>query len=313
MIFVTGATGFVGKHVVRQLDHDRMPGKLLVRPSATELETGSNLETVCGEIQDPDTYRHALGGVDTVIHLASQNIQLDGHGFEAVNVNGTRTLARACSDAGVRRVIYLSSAGVYGHRRLVDASESTPLCPDTALSRSKAKAETVLAEEFKAAFTTTILRPRFIYGAGDKHFEPGIVRAIRNYPIIPVSGRAHTSLIHVKDLARICIKFAQKPITTNDAININDGATHTVRSIFQGLAQKAQLTCPRFVPIPMSCLYYPLVLRERISRQDPEVAQHGLTSLRIRFLGLDSSFSNVHLCQELPALQFRSFQDYVSA
>jgi len=151
MILVTGANGFIGRHVVEALEAARIPHRaLLSRPNVEFAQRFPEVSTVCGDLLDEAILANALEGVETVIHLASKNIDHDDTGFERVNVEGTRLLCRLATDAGVTRVLYLSSVGVYGHGAHRDSDEGTPRHPDTPFSRSKAAAEDLVLSHHRA-------------------------------------------------------------------------------------------------------------------------------------------------------------------
>ncbi|MEE8525032.1 MAG: NAD-dependent epimerase/dehydratase family protein, partial [Thermoanaerobaculia bacterium] len=141
MIVVTGGSGFLGRHVVGALAAGEVPVRALdLRFGDDFAESAPGVEMLRGDFLDGDFLRPALAGADTVVHLASKNVDHDGSGFEQVNVEGTRRLCAVAAAAGVRRLIYVSSVGIYGHGVHSDADESTPVRPDTPFSRSKAAA-----------------------------------------------------------------------------------------------------------------------------------------------------------------------------
>jgi dihydroflavonol-4-reductase len=124
---VTGATGFIGAHVVRALlaADDPPDIRVLVRPSAgTRRIAGLDLEIAPGDLTDSDSLREALRGVDVLFHVAARYELSRGDEARtlAVNVDGTRALMRAALDAGVEKVVYTSSTATVGWA----AADGTP-------------------------------------------------------------------------------------------------------------------------------------------------------------------------------------------
>ena len=164
MILLTGGTGFVGRHLSRQLVSDGLSVRVLSRaPGCVPLP--ESIQWCPGDLSDEASLRAALEGIDAVVHAgAALGVAPD---LERVNAGGTEALARAARAAGVRRFVHVSSAGVYGdgapqtlHR------ESDVPAPATPYERSKLAAERALASALEGARTVwTILRPPGLYGA----------------------------------------------------------------------------------------------------------------------------------------------------
>lgn len=313
MIVVTGATGFLGGHVVRRLDRAGLPVRALVRGEAPDLAVDrERVELVRGELGDPASLAAALRGAQVVVHLASKAVDRDGSGFEAVNVEGTRALARAAADAGVRRFLYNSTVGVYGHGEHRNAGEQTPLAPDTPFSRSKAAAEGLLGEfDADGAFEAVVLRPRFVYGEGDEAVVPRLMRAARSYPFWVSGGRARLSFLYVGDFAEIVFRAAtaEDPVgrpgervfhaTSGEAIRYRDAVTALCRTFGY---RPPRLSVPRWL------LLGPLLAWERLRGLDPET-RPGISSLRVRMVSQDNTFSNARLTARFPDLSLLGFAE----
>lgn len=117
--FVTGATGLVGSAVVRELVRNGEEVKVLVRRSSNKLNLeGLDIEQAVGDITDYDSIREALVGCDRVYHVAALYTMDDRpEDYFRVNVEGTRTVLRACLNADIRRVVYTSSIAAVGSAR----------------------------------------------------------------------------------------------------------------------------------------------------------------------------------------------------
>jgi len=113
-VFVTGATGFVGEEIVRQLHEAGHSARMLVRAKpSTRVEKGreSKAEIHVGNILDADSLRGALVGIDAVIHLVGIINEVGESTFENVHVRGTRNIVAAVQEQGVRRFVHMSALG----------------------------------------------------------------------------------------------------------------------------------------------------------------------------------------------------------
>jgi dihydroflavonol-4-reductase len=173
-IFVTGATGFVGHHVARELAAQGADLRLLVRRSSnlSNLE-GIPAETHIGDLSDPATIAPALEGCDAVFHVAA-DYRLwipDPAAMYRANVDGTRELLRLAREACVRRVVYTSSVATMGFRKdgLI-VNEDTPVSLDMMVGhykRTKFLAEQEAIAAASAGQQVMILNPTTPIGSHD--------------------------------------------------------------------------------------------------------------------------------------------------
>ncbi len=314
MILITGGNGFIGRHVVRRLAESGDPARAFdVHFSDDFSEMFEGVGAVRGDLLEEADLAPALEGVDTVAHLASKHVDHDGSGFERINVDGTRALCRAAAAAGVARVIYLSSVGVYGHGAHSEAGESTPLAPDTPFSRSKATAEKIVLDHARAGdFRAVVLRHRFVYGDGDRAVFPRLIKAANSYPFWISGGRARMSLIWAPDLAEIIRRLAGPDVAAVDpedpVYHVTDGQPISYRRVITTICRAFDYTPPRF-SVPYRLLYAPVRLRELLLGIDPEVAASSVTSIRLKLVAQDNDFSNRKLTRLLPDLAFTSFEE----
>lgn len=189
MVLVTGATGFVGRALLRQLTAERREVGCLLRPSSQErhLPQGE-VHIATGTLQDLPALRVAMQGVDTVIHLVGARREQDGYTAEWINHQGTVNLVEAVLDAEVRHIIYLSHIHA-------DRNSAYPLL------RSKGAAEEAIRS---SGLSYTILRSSPIFGPRDS-FTTTLAMLIKTIPLVfPVTGDGKTRFqpIHVDDVAR---------------------------------------------------------------------------------------------------------------
>lgn len=174
-LLVTGGTGFIGSHLAeqgRRLGAEVVVLGLTDRPEEranVELLRRQGVEVVPGSITDPELCGQAVRGATHVFHLAvamREGAKSDQF-FESVNLDGTRRLLEASVEGGVRRFVYCSTIGIYGHRARGITREDSPLAPGNVYERTKVSAER-LVREFGGNLPFTILRPADVYGPRDQ-------------------------------------------------------------------------------------------------------------------------------------------------
>ncbi len=209
-IFVTGATGFVGSHVARELATRGADLRLLVRPTSNlaNLE-GLPAETAVGDLLNPESLRSAVRGCDVVMHVAA-DYRLwvrDPDTMYRINVEGTRALLRIAREESVPRCVYTSSVATMSFKAdgtIVD--EATPVSLADMVGpykRSKFLAEQVAIEAARSGQSVLILNPTTPIGSGDLKPTPTgriVVDFLnRKFPAYVDTG---LNLVDVREVAR---------------------------------------------------------------------------------------------------------------
>ncbi len=189
MIGVTGAGGFIGHHVVRELVTAGERVRALVRtPRGANALAGLDCELATGDISDATSVAAALAGCDAVVHLVAIIHGRPGD-FERVIAGGANVVVAAAREAGVRRIVHMSALGVGEQTK-----DTVPYY------RAKWEAERTVIQ---SGLPYAILRPSFVFGT-DGGALPQFVRIARLAPLTPVVGPGTQRLqpIWVDDLAR---------------------------------------------------------------------------------------------------------------
>ncbi len=192
MILVTGATGFVGGHLVRRLRHDGIKVRAVVRRPSKAIELADlGVEVVPGDINDRDSLDEAATGCDRVIHLVGIIQEGRGFTFRSVHVDGTRNVLAAAKRAGVKQFFHQSALGTREHAK-------------SEYHKTKWEAEGLVKS---SGLAYTILRPSLIYGPGDL-FTIRLAEMIRRSPVLPVigSGTSKIQPIYIDDVTACIAK-----------------------------------------------------------------------------------------------------------
>jgi uncharacterized protein YbjT (DUF2867 family) len=221
MILVTGSTGFIGKALIRQLVQLGHSVKILLRPSTEtpRLPKGVPVEAAVCSLFDERGLRSAMNRVNYVYHLASAEhagLQAD---FNRVDIEGTRSIAKAAAEAGVERFFFLSHLGA-------DRSSAFPLL------KAKAIAESAIIQ---SGVPYSIFRSGLVFGPGD-YFTRLLRDALKQSPgffILPDSGKALLQPLWVEDLVT-CLGLAlDDSQTANQTISIGGQDYLTFREIVE--------------------------------------------------------------------------------
>jgi NADH dehydrogenase len=208
MILITGGTGFIGKALIQHLVEMGHNVRTLIRPStkSPDLPHGVPIDITVGSLTDERGLRAAMVGVKTVYHLASGEWKGTQASLMDIDIQGTRAVVQAASDAKIERFFFISHLGA-------DRASAYPVL--------KAKA---IAEEFirRSGLNYTILRSAIVFGPGDG-FTTGLARIMSALPLFflqPGDGGVLLQPIWIEDLAT-CLTWAlDYPETTNRMIEI---------------------------------------------------------------------------------------------
>lgn len=222
VILVTGATGFIGEQLVRALLERGEPVRILVR-SGVKARTlfgplAEALDITEGDLGDTASLERATEGVKQVYHLASRiSFQAPMAKMREINVEGTRRLMEACRQAGVRRVVHMSSIAAGGPavaepdgtlRSRTEADDPAPL--DDPYGQTKWEQEQVVLRYQTPE--AVIVRPAAVFGPGDPEGINTLIRLVRDggLPCYLGSSQLVNNLVFVRDVIRGTIAAMEK-------------------------------------------------------------------------------------------------------
>ena len=239
MILVTGATGFIGRALVRHLSGAGMQVRVLLRssPNSPRLPRGVPVEVAVASLNDERGIRAALRGVDQIYHLATAGTEGRRGNLLKTDIEGTRVLAQVAASAEIERLIFLSHIGA-------DRASAFPI------QKSKGIAEDHIR---KSGVPYTIIRSSVVFGPEDR-FTNSLSLLLRAAPgIFPIPGDGRTLVqpVWVEDLVTCLLWALQNPDMVNQTYEIGGGEYFTLRQVLEkvmGVAHARRMLVQ--LPIP---------------------------------------------------------------
>lgn len=256
-VLVTGAGGFVGSALSPALRARGWRLRAAVRPGGQS--SAADEETIVVPFEDPSSWASALRDVDCIVHLAARvHVMNDTvadplSAFRKVNVEGTLGLARAAADAGVRRLVFLSSIKVNGESTTGRApfSEADVPAPLDAYGLSKFEAEDALfAVARESRMEVVVVRPPLVYGPGVKANFLAMMRWLQRGVPLPL-GAIHNrrTLVALDNLVDFIVTCLHHPQAANQVFLVGDDEDLSTTELLRRLA--SALGAPaRLVPVP---------------------------------------------------------------
>jgi UDP-glucose 4-epimerase len=262
-VLVTGATGFIGQHLVKRLIQEGHTVRCLIRDAekAKRVLGNKGVEYVVGDITEKETLRNACDNISIVYHLAA----IMGHDlpsksafdkFRRVNTDGTRNISESCIESGIDKFIYVSSTAAMGLLKDKVVNEETPCNPFTPYQVSKYEGELIVRElTADHGFPGIVLRPSMVYGIGFKGDFLTIAKVVKTgvFPKIGF-GRNLSPALYIDDLVA-CISKAKDRAIVGQTYIISSEESYelerVVRIISEALNVKVRMV---FVPKALAIL-----------------------------------------------------------
>lgn len=262
-VLVTGASGFIGKRLVATLETRGRDVRAAVRTTASMPGRSKHDSVLVGDIDATTSWKTALAGVETVIHLAARVHVMQDRvrdplaEFRRVNVEGTLNLARQAVEAGVRRFVFISSIKVNGEATLPGqayTADDTP-APADAYGVSKLEAERALLDLAKTtALEVVIIRPVLVYGAGVGANFQSMVRWVNRGVPLPLGAIDNRrSLVALDNLVDLIITCADHPRAAGQVFLVSDGEDLSTSMLLRRTASVLGKPA-RLIPVPAGIL-----------------------------------------------------------
>ncbi|MDO8480366.1 MAG: NAD-dependent epimerase/dehydratase family protein [Nanoarchaeota archaeon] len=319
---ITGGCGFLGQHLTKEL-LTKVPDAEIhlldlraARAPLYEFSAKSRVRTTLGlDILETPKLAEALTGADTVIHLAglvSFSLK-DKEALHRVNVEGTKSVLAAAREAGVKRLIHVSSVAALGYTDDASRPATDEFIFDWKITEKKEKhymltkrlADEAVQEARKNGLQATIVYPGLMFGPGDKANASRLISALKK-KAIPFTLPGGTNIIDVRDVARAIRGIVQKP---KEGDYLLSGRNLSFKEVNRVIATKLAVeapkkSLPRFLNAP---LFWTLLSLEKISSKKLELTADNLDSgFKFRY------FDNAKALRELgwkPEISFEQTID----
>jgi uncharacterized protein YbjT (DUF2867 family) len=281
-VLVTGASGFVGSHVVPELISGGHRVLALVRSEASGAKVRGRLpaaarehiEVRIGDVNEPGGLGSTMAGAEAVVHLVALARDLDGgRSLDRVNVEGTSNVIAAAGSAGIQRLVHLGALGVVDDPSLHYAS-------------SKARAELLVRS---SPLDWTVLKPSLMWGERDGFFNivADLIRISPSLVPVPGNGKSRFQPIAVSDLATAVRLTIERPATIRHSLELGGPRywtyTEITREVLRGMGRRRIV-----IPMPVALISLVAGSAERLRIPFP-VATDQLRQLKLDNIGrLDS-------------------------
>lgn len=253
-LFITGASGFVGRHLMQQIDPAKYENVLCLSrrglPAGPGLSTRSKVKLVPGSLFDTARYERELASAECVIHLAAATGKAPAEEHFRVNVEGTRTLTTCCRKLGVPRFLHVSSIAV----RFPDKKNYY-------YAQSKERAEEIVRS---SGLRYAIVRPTMIAGEGSP-VVAGLSR-LASLPIIPVFGDGRTLIqpIHVRDLVEFILLILDRDLFAGETFELGGPEVISIEDFLKQIRRRRTGAAPKTVHLSLGLLIPVLTLLEKL-------------------------------------------------
>jgi len=322
-VFITGAAGLVGLHLVRLLGNRGHKVVAMVRPTSNTQgifdyirNNRVDVEVVTAYLHEEEKVEQLMRGSDVVVHTAAV---IDPHGdpthLRQTNVDGTASVIKAAIQAQIKQFIHISSLSVImGDNDCFGVTEDEPLrFSREAYANSKINAEQlILSEKTQEKIKVTALRPGFIYGPNEKTWLRKLIFNMRAHTAMLVGdGSKETNLIYVENLCRAIELSIMNPVAFGQIYNLTDGELVTKRQLFDVIC--AGLDLPRVrIAIPLAFARFCVELSSAIATIAPPRLKNRLALFSwpaLRLVGLNQGFDISKAERELGYTERISFAD----
>jgi nucleoside-diphosphate-sugar epimerase len=289
LVAISGGAGFLGLHLARRLVADGHDVRTLDLASLADPALEGRVEELHGDVRIAADARRLVAGADVLVHAAAAlPIQVSREAIRSVNVEGAAVTFAAAAEAGVRRVVLVSSTAVYGVPERHPIHEEDPLVGVGHYGESKIEAERLCEAFARRGLETVIVRPKTFVGPerlGVFEILFDWIREGRRIPILG-DGRNRYQLLAVEDLVDAVVRCLEAPVG-GEALNVGAGTFGTVREDLEALIGHAD-SGSRLRPVPARPAE--VVLRGlELARLSPLAEWHYRTAHKDSFVSIEKA------------------------
>lgn len=239
---VTGATGFIGTHLVKAFVEEGRDIRCLVRRTSNKSNLEKlGVELIYGDLLDKDSLKRAVKGVNVIYHLGGEVYSFKIKDYYKINVQGTKNLLDNCLSSKIEKFIYFGSIAAVGPNpdRNKLLTEDDPCNPITPYGRSKYEAEKIILESFRQfKIPIVIIRLPTVYGPGQSQVLINFFQKVRNGKFYIIgTGEYLRSLCYIENLIDGVLLAEEKPEAVGEIFFISDKNVYTFKEIVQTIAE----------------------------------------------------------------------------
>ncbi len=287
-VLVTGATGLVGRHVIRKLLSRGYRVYGLIRETSDDsILGGLGVHPVRGDLRRPETLIRATAGMDGVIHAAAKVGDWGARRqFYQLNVEGAEALLQGALRHGVARFVHVSSVAVSGRTEKRTIYEEEPAHPaGHPYVDTKILAEQKVRQFGNRGLGISIVRPATIYGEGDRNFLPRLRMLIeRRMPLVVGSGEQLANLVYVENVADLLLLLLEKERARGEAFHCLDRDLITWNELIRFASALLGVRGPT-VRIPQFLAYNLGLLLEVLSKAVRRADPPPITRFGVKLMG----------------------------
>jgi nucleoside-diphosphate-sugar epimerase len=292
---VTGATGFVGSHIAERLAKEGEDVTALVRKTSnTKFLSGIGVKFAYGDINDPESLKRAMQGMDVVYHSAALADEwISPKEAYRVNVEGTKNLLDAARAANVKRFVFISSLAVLGMKDHHGTPADSPYYKtgDSYIDTKIDSEQLVMDYYKKYNFPVTVVRPGFVFGPRDNKLIPRLSERLGKHQFMFVgSGKNKINAVYVENLTDAIISAARSDKAIGQKYNVTNDSGMTLEDLVLKIVDIWKFDTPK-KHIPKFMAYLVCNILTTMARLAKAKEPPYITKTRIKFLSLNLDFN----------------------
>jgi nucleoside-diphosphate-sugar epimerase len=287
VVLITGASGFIGSHLVARCLRDGYRVKALVRKGNACIDAlrKSGVEVVEGDVREAASVGEAVKGCSIVLHAAALTSDWGlMQDFLDINVGGTQKVCDSARRHGVRRLVHVSSFECFAHYQFDRVDESSPYAPRNASYADTKIASTKEAWEAKRrGLSVSVVYPVWVYGPNDRTLFPLLADGIRRKQMFYWSRNARMSLVYIDNLVDLIMLAATDPAADGEGFMACDEVDMTFEELCRRIAVGIGSPVPTLY-VPYRIVHKLAGIMEKVYRRFEGTARPLITQQAVELL-----------------------------
>jgi nucleoside-diphosphate-sugar epimerase len=287
VVLITGASGFIGSHLVERCLRDGYRVRALVRKGNARIAElrKAGVEVIEGDVREAATVGGAVRGCDIVLHAAALTSDWGlMQDFLDINVGGTHKVCESALRHGVKRLVHVSSFECFAHYQLDKVDEHSPYAPRNASYADTKIASTKEVWEYKRrGLSASVVYPVWVYGPGDRTLFPLLADGIRKKQMFYWSRNARMSMVYIDNLVDLIMLAATHPAAEGEGFLACDEVDATFEEICGRIAAGIGSPAPSLY-LPYKLVHKLAGIMEKVYRRFEGTARPLITQQAVELL-----------------------------